>query len=367
MAQRVFLVQAPTSLLSRMSAAICGEPTQRRDLAREVAAQAMPHLRRVAASERIVAAVESSGKELPERWAFARNCMPYLIAAVEADEIVERIEDLTSLDDDVRLEEFHRNEAVKVGAEPSRVLDGDIRAPDEATAAAWILDRLDQAAQLRQRALEAVSHPPKRQDDSLDPVADYAISSWVWLAAIFAHVGPCFWQGRNRWLGDAAFLAAGGLRSVQNTIVAWGRNTIWGRVRAWFGRNSASDPDLQELAAVSRQEMRDDLARYSVQDLQGLLSSTASLAPVLAVEGWDQELPARGGAYLASGCVPRDRLSQLLEVMGHLARTNQSPYHDGSDWVQIVIAAAKLAERHDAHLVEADDVLPGAFRWPLFS
>jgi hypothetical protein len=366
MAQRVFLVQAPTALLARMSEGVCGKPTQRRDLAREMATQAMPHLRRVAASERVAAAVESSGRELPEGWAFARHCMPYLIAGVEADEIVARIEDLTNLDDDVGLEEFHRNEAVKVGAASPQVLDSDIRAPDEATVTAWILERLDKAAELRRRALEAGSHPPERRDDSLDPVADYAISSWVWLAAIFARVGPCFWQGRNRWLGDAAFRAAGDVHT-QIMVISMPLKRLWDRVRAWLGRGNRPDPDMQELAAVSRQAMRDDLARYSVHDLQGVLSSTASLAPPLAVEGWDQELPARGGAYLASGCVPRQLLSRLLEVMSQLARTNQSPYRDGSDWVQIVIAAAKLAERHDAHLIEADDTFPGAYRWPLFS
>jgi hypothetical protein len=206
LAQRVFLVQVPVSELTRCTSAICGDPSQRRDLAAELARCGSAHLRRVAASERVAHA--AAADQLPEGWGYARNCMPFLIAAKEADGMCATLQALEKLESEDELDAFFIEQAKRLGAGALRLDRHKFKAPHIDAVEAWVLDMLDKSAQLRVKALSGAE----------DAVADAAISIWVWLGRIFARLRPAFWQGRNRWLGGAALPEAFSLQTQVMTL-----------------------------------------------------------------------------------------------------------------------------------------------------
>ena len=201
---------------------------------------------------------------------------------------------------------------------------------------ASIREQLDQAAALRSKAPASGVEP----GSGPDPVADCAISTWVWLGRVFARTRPCFWQGRNRWLGGTAFPD---LFTVHTSVIT-------------IGAGASENPSLAAPITESQQHTRTQLASRSVQRLRGLLRSTATLAPAVAARGWEEALPKEGGGDLVSGAVPYERLPELVAEMRALLAEQSAPYERTEEWVELVIAAALCAERAGAHLVEGDGI-----------
>jgi hypothetical protein len=318
MAQRVFLIQMPRLQLQSAATAITGSAEKRRNIASQLAADDAPHLRRVAVSERVNFAAEQTGEQ-SEDWEYARNCMPYLLAARRADEMCGLLTTLDDLNDEAKLEEFFVEQAKKLGMSPRKLDRHKYRSPKIERVEKWIQTQLDQAASLREKALSSSGE----LTEETEPIADYAISTWVLLGRIFARTRPAFWQGRNRWLGRAAFPEAFGIDA--------------------------------NVASVSSK---------GVQRLRTLLESTASAAPALSLPGWEKFLPKEGDGNLVSGYVRFERLDELASVLRELQSQKDLPYETGDEWVELTCAAAQMAKKSDSDLVEGDDAIYGAYRWP---
>ena len=110
MAQRVFLIRMPIGVLERTAASICGDATARAAMAAELATTGAPHLRRVTVSEMVVNAAERTGA-LSSDWLTAHNCMPFLIAAKQAEQICEALRIVEGLKEPGELEDFFTEQA----------------------------------------------------------------------------------------------------------------------------------------------------------------------------------------------------------------------------------------------------------------
>ncbi|NUP04658.1 MAG: hypothetical protein HOW73_01190 [Polyangiaceae bacterium] len=336
MAQRVFLVRMQREALASAANAIRGTSADRRRLAVQLAAESAVHLRRVTVSERIGTAAEQTGR-VPDAWGFARYCMPYLLASTLAKDICADLDALDPLRTPSELEAFFVAQAARLGMRVDKIDREAFIEPSAELVESWIAAQLDQAAALREKALRGTP----------EEVADYAVSTWIWLGRLFARTQPCFWQGRNRWLGGAAFPDE---FSLETTVMTVG--------------GSEPRTDLSPLVSTLQAQTRSQLASRTVYDLRPLLSSTADLTPSIAIDGWAEALPRSGGGNLASGAVTSDKLSQLVGVLLRGQTRGDLPYADGHEWAEIVIAASLTAQRVNAHLVEADDAIYGAYRWP---
>ncbi len=233
---------------------------------------------------------------------------------------------------------------------------------------------LDRSAVLREKALAFSIQGV----DGEDPVNDYAISTWVWLGRLFARTRPAFWQGRNRWLGGAAFPE---VFSIHTNVVTIGPSAppqqepqpsppLLDRVRGLFGlggtkeQRKANDPAVAQMIAAAQEQTRKQSATGSAPALRELIESTAVLVPALAVDNWEKSLPKAGEGNCVSGAVKHARLDSLVEAVRSLKASNTIPYETGTEWVEIVVAAAIEAKRTDSHLVEGDDSIYAACRWP---
>lgn len=318
MAQRVFLVQMAKTDLARAADAIVGNAQERRAFAADLATRSALHLRRVTASELVIDAVGAAAAS-SEAWGYARNCMPYLLATTTADKTLSALRELEPLEKDADLEEFFVAQAKALRMKMGDFNRDTFRAPEATRTEEWIRGLLDRAADLHAK----------------DDIEDYAVSTWIWLGQIFARTTTCFWQGRNRWLGGAAFPES---FQTHTTVTSVG---ILGRIK------QAVFPAPEQPPRVT-----------GVARLRPLLTSVATLAPALARPKWEAPLAKEGGGSLASGGVAHDRLGDLVAAV----REGELPY--GRDWAEIVVAAAAHAKANDAHLVEGDDAIYGAYRWP---
>lgn len=272
-----------------------------------------------AASERVAAAVNVERRDLThhllDAWNHARNGMPFVCAARSADAMLEQLRVITRLDDERELEEAFAAEVGALGPAIGRLERGQFRAPPTTTAASWIAEQLDQAAALRSRAHGRQLLDRAGSDDQ-DPLADYAVSTWIYLGRIFARVQPCFWQGRNRWLG---------------------------------GTLGVDGPAAGEVPGL-----RDH--RVSVADLVSALEMQAARAV----------LPLERTGYCATAAVPRDRMASLAGSIAGAIGRDPPPPPESLEWPELVVAAARHADEVNAHLLEADDAFAYGYRWPLF-
>src|SRR5262245_38640286 len=110
MAQRVFLIRMPIGVLERTAASICGDATARKAMTAELVAIGTSHLRRVTVSEMVVHAAERGGASSSD-WRTARNCMPFLIAAKQAEKICEALRTVEGLKEPGELEDFFTEQA----------------------------------------------------------------------------------------------------------------------------------------------------------------------------------------------------------------------------------------------------------------
>lgn len=370
MAQRVFLIQMPTPTLDCVAAAILGTPTQRREIAAELANEGAAHLRKVTASEMVAAACEAG--VVSEAWGYARNCMPYLLAATRAEQMCASLHVLEGLHSDGDVEEFFLQQAKALGGRPEKLDRHKYLPPPQASVETWILEMLERASQLRVKALAVGSS----NDDGDNPVNDYAISTWVWLGRLFARTRPAFWQGRNRWLGSAAFPEVFKIHTNVTTIgpppskAAPESPPLSERIRGWFGMapsnevENALDPALAQIVATTQATTRQQSAKQSAPALRDIIESTATLLPSLAVANWEKSLPKAGEGNCVTGAVRNSRLDDLVVAARYLQSTNTIPYETGAEWIEIVIAAAMEAKRAGSHLVEGDDSIYAAYRWP---
>jgi hypothetical protein len=294
--------------------------------------------------------------------------MPYLIAATRADAMLAALATLEGLRQPKDLEDFFVAQAKSLGMVLEQVDRETYREPTAEAVENWIADQLVKAANLRRDALDGQG---REDEEGHDPTADYAISTWVWLGRIFARTSPSFWQGRNRWLGGAAFPDAFTVQTNVMSVATKRRPTMWDRIGRWLGVTHDDDEDYEEASpelarflAASQEQTRKQLASKSVQRLRGLLVSTASLSPALSVPSWESSLPKEGGGNLVSGAVAHDALDELVNVLREAQGTEDLPYETGDEWVEIVVAAARWAKDAGAHLVEGDDSIYGAYRWP---
>ncbi|MFI5297611.1 MAG: hypothetical protein ACHREM_05885 [Polyangiales bacterium] len=341
----MFLVEMPEAALQQAAAAICGEVTARQAFAIALAEKSAPHLRRVSVSEMVAKAAERGGAR-SDAWGHARNCMPYLLAAKSAEAMCAALRDVEKLETRAELEEFFVLQARALGMSVEDLDREKFIAPEIQTVQRWILEQLDSAAAVRATALR-----PGANDVSAR-LSDYATSTWAWLARIFARTSPCLWQGRNRWLGGAAFPET---FSIQTTVTSIGVDA---------GAASSDSAALTRFMAESQANTRRQLASKSVQSLRRLLVSTGELAPALALPNWEAALPKEGGGNLASGAVRHEQLDALTRVVREAQAARELPYESGDEWAEIVVAAATHAKAAGAHLVEADDAIYGAYRWP---
>jgi hypothetical protein len=319
---RAFLVQIPHAELVEVCAAIGKPQNVRAELARRLAVEAMPHLRRVAASERVIGGVDGP---VPERWAFASTQLPYLASATTAADITARLAMLGELADDDALEAWFVEEAALLGVTPSKLSRAKYRAPSVDEVATWCHDLFDALAMLRSQVLGWSGSPQQR--------ADYAITTWVYLAWIFRRLRPAFCQGRVRSLGAATVRLSRGT-DKRPAMAAPG---LFSRLVRRPERASSDAGDDQPLPG-----------------LRELMISTADLVPSLGMGTQRESLPIRGSAGLATAAVPAAHTAGLAELFASA--------DVATDWRTLVVAAAHAAHRTGAHLVEADDARP---RWPV--
>ena len=100
--------------------------------------------------------------------------------------------------------------------------------------------------------------------------------------------------------------------------------------------------------------------RHLNRAIRHLLSSTAVIAPELAMPGWERALPAWGGEGLASGCIPREFVSWFAQLLSGehwplepLASELFGP-RAAAEWRISTLRLALTAERRGAHLLELD-------------
>jgi len=203
-----------------------------------------------------------------------------------------------------------------------------------------------------------------------NPLLEYALSMWVWLGRIFARTRPCFWQGRNRWLGGAAFPELfDSIKASMTTVTNEQPPRFWSRIRHWFGSSesgpeSPRSPELERFIERSQEQTRKQLASKAIAKLRPILVSTADLVPALAVPGWAEALPKQGHAELVTGAVMHDQLDNLVAALRDAQASGDLPYEAGNEWAEVVVAAAMSAKQAEAHLVEGDDTIRWAYRWP---
>jgi len=354
MAQRVSLIQMPTDLLQEAVEAICGDFDRRKRFSANLAERSVPHLRRVTVSERVAAA---AGGELSEAWSFAHNCLPYLIAETQAEEMCARIQELEALSDEGSLEDHFVQAAKKLGKTPATLDREEFKVPAAQVVQQRILNSLEKCARVRLAALEAVKAGATIEDEG-NPIGNYVGSTWIWLGRMFARTHLCFWQGRDRWLGGAAFADE---LNIQSRITTFGpRPSLWSRFKAWLtGGEPEVDAELAEMISASQAETRRQMGSIRLSDLRAILVSTVDLAPRLEMAAWREYLPPHGSGNLVAGAVPFDQLDRLVSVMRAASGSQES----GKEWLQLVIAAAVWAKKAGAHLVEGDDVTFGW--WPI--
>ena len=346
MAQRVFLIQLPEHDLATTVRGIVGSPSERDDAAVALAGSAMLHLRRVTMSERVCAAVDhhyGSGAQtetLPPDWGFFRYCMPYLITRTDSAGIVSRLDELETRETEDEIMEFFWDEVRAIGLDICPV-DADMQPPGRDEVTRELCDRLEGIRLLRDEALH-----------STEPavVSDYAVSTWIWLGGLFARLRPCFWQGRNRWLGNAAFPFPEDA----------------GASAPLLGFALGQTYSLEEILQANRQANSAQRAREGSSALAGILESVATLVPELGMAELAEYLPPEGSGNLTSGVVRAENLRPLRAEMQRMRQTRDFPYGNG-EWIEIVDAAAAVAERAQASLLEGDDVIYGAYRWPVFA
>lgn len=299
----------------------------------------MTHLQRVAASERVASPLDYSGVDLPADWGFYRHCMPYFLAARDADTIDEKLRALEALESPTEIEAFFVEQLRSLGLEPVEGHEEHV-APQERAVASWIAGLLDSCAGLREKAL------PDGDEAALN---DYAVSTWIWLAQIFARTRPCFWQGRNRWLGNVAHPEE---FQIQTSVAIFGG-----------AEGEDVDPALAALIQANRQATQASLAVEPNATLREILVSTATLVDALAMQDAAKSLHPAGSGSIAAGAVRRENLPALREEIETMRLVMDFPYGNG-EWLEIVLAAALAAERGEAALVEGDDAIYGAYRWP---
>jgi hypothetical protein len=358
MAQRVYLVALPTADLDEVCAAIAGSAEARRAVAGRLAERGLAHARRVAASERVASAAEVTHGRPPDAWLYARSCLPYLLAATTADAIGERLDAIGRLESDQDLEAAFEEEVRALGLKPGAPDRRAYQAPDAGALAAWIARTLDQAAELR--SVARLAGPDAKVADprtEVTPRENYAISTWMWLGRIFSRLQPCFWQGRDRWLGDLAGRVAPRLGLWQRLIDRYRRRNV----HAW------ADPATRKKIREVEARVRANKAARTLPGLRELMVSTVDLAPSLGMETEREVLPLEGTGYGATGAVPADRLQALEELIAAARREGRLRYPASDGWAEIVIAAARMARRLGAHLLEADDALGTGYRWPFLS
>ena len=366
MAQRVSLIQMPIGPLEDAVGAICGDPAQRKTFAENLAEKSVPHMRRVTVSERVAHAAEKAPGDVTEAWSFAHNCLPYLIAETQAEEICSRLRDLEKLGDERSLEDLFVQEARKLRKEPAALDREEFKVPPLQVVQQRIFNSLEKAAALRLKALAAVKSGQTIEDEG-SPIGDYVGSTWIWLGRMFARTHVCFWQGRDRWLGGVA--AFPGKMDIRTTVTTMGPPlSLWGRFKAWLAGKSATgtdpklDPRLAEAIAAMQQGTRNQMGSIRLIELQSVLVSTADLSPRLDMLPWKEYLPPQGSGNLVSGAVPLERIDRLIAVLRKASSENVIPT-TGKAWVELAIAAAVWAKQAGAHLVEGDDVTFGW--WPI--
>ena len=310
---RAFLIQMPHAELEELCSAIGKPAAMRAELARRLATEALPHLRRLAASERVIAGVEGP---LPDAWLFAAECLPYLSSATRAPDILERLARVEQLDREDDLERWFVDEAAALGVVPAKLSRAKYRAPSAEEIASWCAALLDRLADLRAQVIGWSGTPQQR--------TDYAVTTWVYLAWIFGRLRPTFGHGRSRSLGAATVRVARGTDGTAAMTKAGVFARLLGRAQPRGGDDHAM-----------------------IAGLRDLMISTADLVPSLGMGSQRDSLPIRGSAGIASGAVPLAQLPQLVTLF------ETCPVPD--DWRELVLAAAGAAQRASAHLVEADD------------
>lgn len=175
--------------------------------------------------------------------------------------------------------------------------------------AAGIAARLDGA--VRARALAETTR-------SSDDAANYGRRVWNEIAWLSATSGQSWGEGVGRSL---AFLA---------------------------------HPERFALAGAPR------AVRHLSRAIRHLLSSTADVAPALALPGWEAGLPAWGGSGFASGCIP----AEFTEWLGLLLSGERWPLENlatelfgasgARAWRDNARRAARAAARSGCHLLEVE-------------
>lgn len=362
MAQRVSLVTVPVSELRAWARVVTGQDPDAAGLAARLVRDRQGHVTRWTVSRRVIAAVrDDEALRDSHHFGFASNCLPYLLGSPALSEVADTLEALETETDEARLEELFVEEAKKLGAQAPHMLDRETyRVPSSSVAQGWLVEQLAAS-----RSVHARRGAARASDDDDDPAAVYAVQVWQRIAYAYARLEPRFWQGRNRWLGSAAYPAAV-LSDVQTTLLSLGvpsEPTLWDRVRDFFGLAPARPPltpDLAQLVAMTQARTRSQMAQVCVDGLAGLLVSVARLEPELAMEALEEHVPPEGGGYCATGGVTHARLDELDGVMTRLLEDGPEVYGDGtSEWAVLVKLAAWHAGRREAHLVEGDDVDPG--------
>jgi len=158
-----------------------------------------------------------------------------------------------------------------------------------------------------------------------DALYNYCVSTWIWLGNMFARLQPCFWQGRNRWIGNAAHPFPEDAGATAPKEIPSGNS-----LDAILAANQRAN------AAQRAQQPNDTLGR--------VIESVANFIPELGMQEMADELPAEGSGSLASGVVRASNLGALRAEMQRMRQTQEFPYSDG-DWIEIVHAAAAIAQQ----------------------
>jgi hypothetical protein len=203
----------------------------------------------------------------------------------------------------------HPKKRVAIALELAGGASGSVSPERTLELATGIAARLDTVAALRDRAIESL--------DATD-ANDFASAFWREVAGLAAAEHKPFDQGHGRSFGLLAH------------------------------------PERLALVGAS------PATRHLNRAIRHLVTSVSELTPELAMPGYRPALPAWGGADLASGCIPREFVGWLAQLLGG-ERWPLEPLavelfgtHSAREWRIGALRAALAAERRGAHLLELD-------------
>lgn len=187
MGGRPYLVLAPPRTVEAIVGAV-KHPRRRSEIASTLARDAAPHLLASAVSERVIDEVRRRPQARENERFDAARAMPYLLTG----DILNGIDRVVAARSEGQLEDLFTSEAAALGLQVRKLDRQTFAPPTRAEVATWIEGGLAAIAELRGGGLDRL----------LGRERPGAEEGWRLLATILSRLGPSFFEGFDRQLGE---------------------------------------------------------------------------------------------------------------------------------------------------------------------